>query len=72
MRDLTKEEKNWIKRLKRCLTEMSESINLYNSNIDLEFQIYDTDTKEVFWETIEHGYEQGDPLNEKYTLGEDD
>lgn len=62
-REPTKKEKDWIKRFKRCLRSMPKSMNLYISNETMEFQIYDSETKEVIDGRIKHGFEQGDPMN---------
>lgn len=67
-RELTKKEKNWIKRFKKCLSEKPKSISLYIENIGSEFQVYDTNTKEILDIVIKHGFEQGDPMDRVFDM----
>lgn len=67
-RELTKKEKEWINNFKRCLRDMPKTINLYISNCELVFQIYDTNTKEVLEKEIKHGFEQGDPMIDVFNM----
>ncbi len=67
-RELTKKEKDWIKQFKQCLKRMPKTMNLYISNEETTFQIYDPDTKEILDESIKHRFEQGDPMDKVFDM----
>lgn len=67
-RELTKKEKEWVEKFKKCLRYMPKSINLYISNEEFKFQIYDSKTKEVLDGAIKHGFEQGDPMDKSFNM----
>lgn len=67
-RELTKKEKDWINKFRGCLRSIPKTINLYISNEDMNFQTYDTGTKEILDINIKHGFEQGDPMDKFFDM----